>query len=147
MLKKILKTAALSALVSANFALAGNYGTAEEAKAMLERAVTAVKANPAKALKMFSKGKGGFKDRDLYPYCGGPDGNFTAHPKLLGKSLKELKDKTGVAFGEEIYTKAREDAIDEISYMWPRPGETEPVQKVVFVTKIGDQICGVGYYK
>jgi uncharacterized transporter YbjL len=25
--------------------------------------------------------------------------------------------------------------------------ETDPVQKVSYVTRIGDQICGVGYYK
>ena len=42
------------------------YGTSEEAKAMLEKAVTAVKQDKAKALDMFNKGEGGFKDRDLY---------------------------------------------------------------------------------
>ena len=31
--------------------------------------------------------------------------------------------------------------------MFPRPGTTEPVEKVTFVTKAGNQICGVGYYK
>jgi hypothetical protein len=31
--------------------------------------------------------------------------------------------------------------------MWPRPGQTEPVQKSAFVTKVADQICAVGYYK
>jgi hypothetical protein len=31
--------------------------------------------------------------------------------------------------------------------MWPRPGTTDPVQKVSFVTKVGDQVCAVGYYK
>jgi hypothetical protein len=31
--------------------------------------------------------------------------------------------------------------------MWPRPGATEPVQKVSYVTKVGDQVCAVGYYK
>jgi hypothetical protein len=44
---------------------AAEYGTADEAKAMLERAVAAVKEDKAKALDMFSKGEGGFKDRDL----------------------------------------------------------------------------------
>ena len=33
---------------------------------MLERAVAAVKKDKAKALDMFNKGEGGFKDRDLY---------------------------------------------------------------------------------
>ena len=42
------------------------YGTSEEAKTLLERAVAAVKQNKARALDMFNKGEGGFKDRDLY---------------------------------------------------------------------------------
>lgn len=125
----------------------GQYGSPAEAKAMLERAAAAVKANKDQAFEMFIKGEGGFKDRDLYVYCGGPDGNFTAHPKLVGKSLRALKDKTGKPFGEEIYQVAKEGGIAEVSYMWPRPGDTKPVEKVAYVTKIGDQICAVGFYK
>jgi hypothetical protein len=65
-----------------------DFGTAEEAKAMLERAVAAVKEDKAKALDMFNKGEGGFKDRDLYVYCANAsDGIFTAHPTLKGKQL------------------------------------------------------------
>jgi hypothetical protein len=48
---------------------AAQFGTPEEAKAMLERAVPAVKDDKAKALDMFNKGEGGFKDRDLYVAC------------------------------------------------------------------------------
>ena len=47
----------------------GQLGTAAEAKAMLEKAVAAVKADQTKALAMFNNGEGGFKDRDLYPFC------------------------------------------------------------------------------
>jgi signal transduction histidine kinase len=128
-------------------AIAADFGTAAEAKAMLEKAGAAIKADKAKALEMFTKGEGGFKDRDLYPFCGGPDGNFTAHPKLVGKSLKDLKDKAGKALGAEMYKVAKEGKISEVGYMWPRPGSDEPVQKVSFVTKVGDQVCAVGYYK
>jgi len=109
--------------------------------------VAALKADKAKALEMFTKGEGGFKDRDLYPFCGGPDGNFTAHPKLVGKSLKDLKDKADKALGAEMYKVAKEGKISEVSYMWPRTAGTDPVQKVSFVTKAGDQVCAVGYYK
>ena len=138
---------ALVMLAVASPTLAGNFGTADEARAMLERAVAAVKANKAEALAKFTKGEDGFKDRDLYPFCGGPDGNFTAHPTLVGKSLKGLKDKAGRALGEEMYAVAKEGTISEVSYMWPRPGSTEPVPKVSFVTKVDDQVCAVGYYK
>lgn len=128
-------------------AWATDFGTAAEAKMMLEKAVAAVQADEAKALETFTKGEGGFKEKDLYVFCGGPDGNFTAHPKLVGKSLKDLKDKSGKALGEEIYKGAKEGEMVEVTYMWPRPGEETPSEKVAYVEKVGDQICAVGYYK
>ncbi len=143
----MLVTLATMVLSLSSPVFAGSFGTAEEAKGMLEKAIAAIKANKAEALTQFVKGEGGFKDRDLYPFCGGSDGNFTAHPTLVGKSLKGLKDKAGKALGEEIYATAKEGAISEVSYMWPRPGSTEPVSKVSFVTKVDDQVCAVGYYK
>lgn len=145
-MKRLFTILALSIFTIA-VAHASDYGTPAEAKSMLERAITALEADKATALVQFSKGENGFKDRDLYPYCGGMDGNFTAHPSLVGKSLKDLKDKTGKAFGEDIYASAAEGEISEVPYMWPRPGETDPVQKVAYVTKVDDQICAVGYYQ
>jgi hypothetical protein len=41
---------------------------------------------------------------------------------------------------------AAEGTIKETTYWWPRPGTEEPLEKTTFYTKIGDQICGVGYY-
>jgi signal transduction histidine kinase len=146
-LKTLFSVAAVAGTLAASAASAAEFGTADEAKALLNKAAAAVKADKAAALVQFNKGEGGFKDRDLYPFCAGADGNFTAHPTLAGKSLKDLKDKTGKALGEEILSTAEEGKVKEVSYMWPRPGQTDPVQKVSFVTKIGDQTCAVGYYK
>ena len=129
--------------ISTVAAYAGDFGSADEAKA-----VAAVKADKDKALASFKDGTDGFKDRDLYPFCANAsDGVFTAHPKLTGKSLKTLKDKEGKALGEEMLSKAKEGEIVEVDYKWPRPGSEDPVQKVSYVTKIGDQVCAVGYYK
>lgn len=147
-LKVSLLAAALALGASASIATAADFGSAAEAKAMLEKAVAAVKADKAKALAAFNAGTDGFKDRDLYPFCANAsDGIFTAHPKLAGKSLKELKDKEGKALGAEILDTAKEGSISEVAYKWPRPGSEEPVQKVSFATKVGDQVCAVGYYK
>ena len=44
-------------------------GTATEAKAMLDKAVVAVKADKAKTLDMINKEEGVFLDRDLYVFC------------------------------------------------------------------------------
>ena len=136
-----------SLFVLAGAASAAEFGTAAEAKAMLDKAVAAVKADKAKALAQFNAGQGGFKDRDLYPFCGGPDGNFTAHPTLTGKSMKDLKDKADQPLGGKFYEQAKEGSVAEVAYMWPRPGSEQPVQKVTFVTKASDQVCAVGYYK
>lgn len=146
-MKRLFATGCAAVLLTAGSAFAGDFGTSAEAKAMLEKAVAAVKADKAGALANFTSGGGGFKDRDLYPFCGGPDGNFTAHPKLVGKSLKDLKDKSGKALGEEMYKVAAEGKIAEVAYKWPRPDGTDPVDKVSYVTKVGDQVCAVGYYK
>jgi signal transduction histidine kinase len=127
---------------------AGQYGTPEEAKALLEKAVVAVKQDKAKALEMFNKGEGGFKDRDLYVSCANAsDGIVTAHPYLKGEQLKDIKGKKGYPVGQEMMQKATEGEIKQVSYWWPRPGSDKPLEKTTFYTKVGDQICSVGYYR
>ena len=102
---------------------AAEFGTAEEAKAMLERAVAAVKEDKAKALDMFNNGEGGFKDRDLYVWCANAsDGIVTAQPYMnRGKQLRDMKGKHGAPFGETIMQNATEGTIKETTYWWPRP--------------------------
>jgi hypothetical protein len=131
-------------------------GTADEAKAMLMKAVAAVKADKAKALDMFNKGEGGFLDRDLYVFCGNvSDGKQVANgnpnaKQLMGVDTRTIKDATGKVFGVELYAAYQkpEGEITEVSYMFPRPGaDKTPVPKASFATRVGDLGCGVGYYK
>jgi hypothetical protein len=128
---------------------ASDFGTAEEAKAMLERAVAAVKEDKAKALDMFNKGEGGFKDRDLYVFCANAgDGIVTAHPYgEKGKRMRDIVGVNGVRLGETMMQNATEGTIKETTYVWPRHPTGEVLEKTVFYTKVGDQICGCGYYK
>ena len=101
-------SAAILALSPTAFAQQ-TFGTADEAKAMLMKAVAAVKADKAKALEMFNKGEGGFLDRDLYVFCANvSDGKTVAlgNPnakQLLGVDTRTLKDSTGKPFGVELY--------------------------------------------
>jgi hypothetical protein len=139
-------------LSAATFAQQG--GTAQEARAMLDKAVAAVKADQTVALAMFLKGEGGFLDRDLYPFCFRiADGKTLASPKAVpaGTDVRSLKDATGNAYGLAIYAAAQkpEGQITELqSYMFPKPGTTTPTfPKVSFVTRVGELGCGVGYYK
>jgi hypothetical protein len=147
--------AAVVALSPAAFAQTG--GTAEEAKAMLTKAVAAVRTDEAKALDMFNKGEGGFRDRDLYVFCvSTSDGTIVAvgNPNLkeaLGTDMRAAQNSTGRAFGAEIYAAIQkpEGQITEVSYMLPRPGvDDTPVARVSLVARAdADLGCGVGYYK
>jgi Single Cache domain 2 len=140
-------------LSAATFAQQGQFGAPQEAKAMLDKAVATVKADQAVALAMFIKGEGGFRDRDLYPFCfRNGDGKALASPPAVpaGTDVRTLKDPTGNVYGLELYAAAQkpEGQITEVSYMFPRPGgEAKPVPKVSFVTRVGELGCGVGYYK
>ena len=125
--------------------------TAADAKAMLERALAALKADKPKALEAFKKGDKGFRDRDLFVYCANAaDGliSATRNAASIGKKLADSKDKAGKEFGAEILKVAAEGKIGEVEYMWPKPGtEAPPVIKVALVGKTAEQVCSVAYYK
>src|SRR6201988_742744 len=103
--------AAVSAavLTFSTAALGQQSGTAAEAKAMLMKAVAAVKADKSKALDMFNKGEGGFLERDLYVFCSNvSDGKSVAlgNPnakQLLGQDVRTFKDATGKMFGADLF--------------------------------------------
>ena len=124
-------------------------GSAAEARAMLERAVGAVKANEPKALAEFTAGSQGFRDHDLYVFCARLDGTVDAHidPVQIGRNIKDIYDINGVAFGQEMLAIAQDGQVKAINYEWPEPASRTPVEKVTFFTKVADQVCGVGYYK
>src|ERR1041384_6220753 len=138
-------TLSLTALLSlgiAEAAQAAEYGTAEEARAMLNRVVTALKTDKTKALEDFNSGNGGFKDRDLYVLCANAsDGTITASPSSNGMSLNDFPP------GQNVMKTATENEVRETTDWWPRPGSIKPLKKHTFYTKVGDQICGVGYWE
>jgi hypothetical protein len=149
-------SAAVIALSPAAFAQQTG-GTADEAKAMLMKAIAAVKADEAKALDMFNKGEGGFRDRDLYVFCARvSDGAIVAigNPNLkqaLGTDMRAGQNSTGEQFGAEMYAAIQqpEGQITEVSYMSPKPSADDAiVAKVSLVARADSDLgCGVGYYK
>src|SRR6516165_2415104 len=125
-----------------------------DGKAMLERAIAALKANEAAALKAFNDEKNKeFRDRDLYVYCFSlPDGNFTAYqsPVMIGTNVKELKIPPNIPVGQRAYdtvAKAAEGEIVSFTYDLPKPGTKAPVPKETLEARVGKQACGVSYFK
>jgi cytochrome c len=144
---------ALTILFSVGSASSQQSGTPAEAKAMFDRAVVAVKANKAAALSEFNdKNNKQFHDRDLYVFCYNmSDGKFTAHPNpvVMGTDVRNQKFK-GDPFGQRGYDQlagSPEGTVAMLEYYFPKPGASEPVPKRSFTERVGDQGCGVGYYK
>jgi cytochrome c len=150
-MRRIMFSAVACVVVLAAGALAqAKFGTAAEAKALLDKAVAELKSNEAAALAKFNNADGGFRDRDLYVFCYEmPSGRFTAHvnPALIGTDVKALKEKDGSPLGEKVFNATKPGTISTVSYNFPKPGTSDPVPKESYVTQVGNQGCGVGYYK
>ena len=69
MCKLMIAAASVAVLMVSPTAFAqGQFGTSDEAKAMLLKAAAGVKADKTKTLDLINKAEGGFLDRDLYPF-------------------------------------------------------------------------------
>ncbi len=158
--KKILPSALIATAVLLWTAVAPaapaapQFGTADEARAMLERAVAALKDNQATALKAFNDEKNKqFRDRDLYIYCfNAGDGKFTAYQSsmLLGVNVRELKLPPNDPVGQRAYDAihdAPEGNFVTLEYQMPKPGTKQPATKQFLETRIGNQGCGITYFK
>jgi len=122
-------------LGSAASVSAQQLGTAEQARAMLDRAISALKFNEATALSDFNDANNKqFHDRDLYVFCYNmSDGKITAYesPALLDIDIRTLALKDD-PIGQRVYEavqSAPEGSIVTIEYKLPKPGTTEPVPK------------------
>jgi len=125
-----------------------------DGKAMLERAIAALKADEAAALKAFNDEKNkDFRDRDLYVFCFSlPDGNITAYqsPVMIGTNVKELKLPPNNPVGQHAYdavANAAEGEIVSFTYDFPKPGTKAPGLKEALEARVGKQACGLSYFK
>lgn len=133
-------------------ALAAERGTADEATAMVKKAVAYYKAQGReKAFAEISNPQGMFKDRDLYIMLYDKTGTCLAHganPKLIGKSLIELKDPDGKLIVKGLVDTAfGGSGRGWVDYKWPNPVTKAVEQKSTYVENVDGVLIGVGIYK
>jgi hypothetical protein len=136
---------------SGAWAVTQQFGTAEEARTMLDRAAAALKNDEAKALRAFNDTNNKlFHDRDLYISCfNTSDGKFTAFPGpgMVGIDVRTFKlgdDPIGQRAFDAIQG-TLEGAVSSMEYNFPKAGK--PAVKQSIETRVGNQGCGVSYYK
>src|SRR5262249_42451027 len=136
MLKQTLLVIIFGSALDAFASATGQFATPEEARAMLQRAITEAKADELSAIKRFNNNDAAFRDRDLFVFCfNSDDGKFTAHEALVARDVRKLRDPNGKPFGLEMYDRAREDGITEVVYVSPLPGSTKLTIKKAYVAR------------
>ncbi len=142
----------LAVFLVVSFAYAqGQFGTAGEAKALMKKAVTYLKANGKdKAFEAFNNKKGDFVNKDLYIFILDLNGKVLSHganEKLIGKDMMETKDKNGQLFIKKMVDLANAKGKGEVEYYWDHPVSKQVAAKVSILEKVGDLIVACGYYK
>jgi signal transduction histidine kinase len=140
-------TLLLSLLFFTSAALAAEYASVADAKAMAIKAAEFLKANgPEKSFAAFQAKEGPFHDRDLYVFVEDSDGIMVSHgtnPGLIGKSMMPLRDVDGKAFNVEM------QAVKDtgwVEYKWQNPQTKAVEPKKAYIIRVGNYIVGVGAY-
>ncbi len=138
-------------LMAALPVFAAEHGSAEEATAMVKKAVGYIKANGAdKAYEEFTHGKS-FKDRDLYVIVYDLNGKNLAqgaNPKLVGKDLINLKDPDGFPVIQKFVELAKGKGSGWVEgYKFMNPVSQKMEKKAMYLERVGDTLVGCGIYK
>jgi len=136
-------------------AVADNYGTKDEAVAMVKRVEDMFKKDGAAATfkAVSDPSSKDFHDRDLYVFIYDLSGVCVAHgarPALIGKNLIDIKDQDGKYLIREMVAIAKGAGSGSgwVDYKWPNPQTNKIEDKSSFVEKLGDNyFVGVGVYR
>ncbi len=153
-MKKMIKALAVAmfTMLFAGTANASDRGSADEAVAMVKKAIAYMKENGKdKAFAEFGNlGNTTFHDRDLYIFVYDLNGNNVAHgnnPKMVGKNLLEMKDHDGKYIIRGFIDVANSKGKGWVDYKWPNPVTKAVEQKSGYIEKVDNLIVGSGIYK
>ncbi|MDE2428235.1 MAG: cache domain-containing protein [Burkholderiales bacterium] len=130
---------------------AAEHGSADEAVAMVQKAIAYMKANGReKTLAEVNNLHGQFRDRDLYITINDLNGKNLAHganAKMQGKDLIDLKDADGKFFMRERMELAKTKGKGWQDYKFVNPISKKIEQKSMYFEKHEDLIFNCGIYK
>ncbi|HET7490442.1 MAG TPA: cache domain-containing protein [Bradyrhizobium sp.] len=152
MVRVLAAFAAITFLSQISIAFADEYGTRDEAIAMVKRVADMFeRAGADSTFKAVSdKSVSAFHDRDLYPFIYDLSGRCVAHgarPALIGKNLLDLKDQDGKYLIREMIRLASGPGSGWVNYKWPNPLNNRIEDKTSYIEKMGDYFVGVGVYR
>ena len=152
-LKSVLAALLVGAVGLANAAGDATSGTPEEAVALVKKAIVYYKANGREKMAAeINNHNPQFREKDLYlfisPLVAGPVYAHGANPKLVGRTLDDLRDVDGVYFTRKFREVASaKEGKGWVDYKWPnaKSGQMEP--KSTYVERVDDLYFACGVYK
>ncbi len=127
----------------------GTAATRQEAKTLLNEAVSFYKANGRdKAFMEINNPHGKFARGDLYIFVYSSDGVVAAHGadvSHVGTSISTLQDNNGKKFGLEIMQLGESGGA--VDYVWLNPATGKVQPKTSFIIHVDGFRFGCGVYK
>lgn len=150
-MKKLFVSMMVVAFIAVSFGIGFTSSEADEAKAMVEKAVAYTLANgKEKALKEFNTPSNQFVKGELYVFAYDLTGTIIAHPinsKLVGMNVLGTPDVDGKFYRKEIIELAKKSGDGWVDYKYKNPKSGKIEQKTTYLKKTGDIVICCGAYK
>lgn len=141
----------LAVLLSSAISLAADRATPDEAMAMVQKAIAAMKANGTeKTIAEINSLSPQFRDRDLYVSVMDMKGFLIAHganKRMQGIDIADLKDVDGKAYIRERLEMLKVKDRGWQDYKFVNPVTRQIEQKAMYFQKYGDLVISCGVYK
>ena len=126
-------------------------GSADEAKALVDRALSHIEAvGRSQALLDFHRPEMGFVDRDLYVFCLDRSGRYSVHaakPDMVGHSVLEVPGMQGSSFVQDVWV-AADTGGGWVPYEIINPVTKTVAAKESWVIPLdNDLLIGCGFYR
>ncbi|MEX0164501.1 cache domain-containing protein [Pseudomonas brassicacearum] len=124
--------------------------SAEQAKALLDKASSDLLKNEKATLTAVNSLKGGYLQDDLYVFV--VDLNtrrYVGHGtnlRLINTDFAKVKDPDGKPVGEPILAMIGKQDVGEYEYRWKNPVTGKVEDKHAYLKKVGHFLVAVGYY-
>jgi len=143
---------ALALGISAPVSHAVEFGTRDEAVAMVKRVQAKVKKDGLEeTVRVINSGSKEFNDRDLYAFLldfAGTNHANAQTPAVRGKNLHDLKDQDGKFIVQDMIAVAKDVGHGWLDYRWLNPVTKTIEDKSTYVERVGtNHFVGVGVYK
>jgi signal transduction histidine kinase len=132
-------------------ARAGDLGSAEEAVAMVHKAVAMLNdSGKDKTIAEANNVKGRFVDRDLYVVIHDMHGRVLANPvlpRMVGSDLSGVKDVDGKMFIKERLEMLKTANSGWIDFKWPNSVTKNIEKRSVYFERVGELVVACGILK